>query len=139
MKRKLGRHPAALVACAFSLVLVAAACSTADPSGGEHVIAADALKARIDAGDDFLLVDVRTAFERKRGYIPGSTHMPLDELRDRAASLPKDKDIVVYCYSGSRSAQAVKFLLNSGLTRVWDYSGSWREWTAKRYPTKKDE
>ncbi|MCC6159601.1 MAG: rhodanese-like domain-containing protein [Deltaproteobacteria bacterium] len=121
------------------LVLVAAACSTAAEPGGGHVMATEELKTRIDAGEDFLLIDVRTAFERKRGYIPGSTHMPLDELRARTASLPKDKDIVVYCYSGSRSAQAVKYLMKNGFTRVWDYSASWRGWTAKGYPTKRDE
>ncbi len=139
MRKTIRRGLVAIAVGAITPILLAVACSTAAEPGGGHVISTEELKTRIDAGEDFLLIDVRTAFERKRGFIPGSTHMPLDELRERAASLPKDKDIVIYCYSGSRSAQAVKYLLKNGFTRVWDYSASWRGWTAKGYPVKKDD
>ena len=45
---------------------------------------------------------------RKR-FIPGSTHIPLDELRERLSELPRDREIITYCQSGQRSYYAAVF------------------------------
>ncbi len=49
-----------------------------------------------------LLLNVRRPDERARGFIPGSLHIPLDELRRRVSELPHDREIITYCQSGQR-------------------------------------
>ena len=61
-----------------------------------------------------LLLDVRRPDERAHGFIPGSTHIPLDELRQRLNELPRDREIVAYCQSGLRSYIAVRLLRQHG-------------------------
>ena len=74
-----------------------------------------------------LLLDVRSEAERKAGFIPGSTHIPLSELRRRVDELPKDREIVVSCQSGQRSYFAARFLSQRGY-RVRNLTGSYRTW-----------
>lgn len=76
-----------------------------------------------------LLLDVRRADERARGFIPGSVHIPLDELRQRLAELPRDREIVAYCQSGQRSYNAARILSQNGF-RVRNLSGAYRTWKA---------
>src|SRR4029453_8227990 len=66
-----------------------------------------------------LLVDVRTGPERAVAAIEPSLHIGLDRFVDRApAEIPKDRDVVVYCHVGARSAQAAVWLKASGWPRV---------------------
>lgn len=74
-----------------------------------------------------LLLDVRRPDERARGFIPGSVHIPLDELRARLGELPRDREIVVYCQSGQRSYFACRLLVQRGF-RVRNLTGSFRTW-----------
>src|SRR5690606_2728538 len=53
-----------------------------------------------------IVVDVRKAAEREEGFIPGSIHIPLAELRRRLAEVPDDRPVVVYCAGGWRSSVA---------------------------------
>ena len=65
------------------------------------------------------LVDVRTAGEFARGHLDGAVNIPVGELAARLASLgPKDKPIIVYCASGTRSAMAQRTLRGSGYESV---------------------
>ena len=61
-----------------------------------------------------LLLDVRRPDERAKGFIPGSTHIPLDELRVRLTELPRDRKIIAYCQSGLRSYIATRILKQHG-------------------------
>lgn len=61
-----------------------------------------------------LLLDVRRPDERACGFIRGSTHIPLDDLRQRLNELPRDREIVAYCQSGQRSYNAVRLLRQHG-------------------------
>jgi rhodanese-related sulfurtransferase len=89
---------------------------------------------RLQAGDDFILLDVRTPEEWADGHIDGATLIPLDELETRAASeLPKDADIVVYCRSGNRSAQAADYLVGAGYSYISDMGGI-QDWQAAGLP-----
>jgi len=72
-----------------------------------------------------LVLDVRRADERAKGCIPGSMHIPLDELRARIAELPKDKEIIASCQSGQRSYFACRLLAQHGF-KVRNLAGSWR-------------
>jgi NADPH-dependent 2,4-dienoyl-CoA reductase/sulfur reductase-like enzyme/rhodanese-related sulfurtransferase len=73
------------------------------------------------------LLDVRRADERCAGAIPGSIHIPLDDLRERMDELPRDREIIVHCQSGQRSYFACRVLVQHGF-RVRNLSGSWRTW-----------
>lgn len=76
------------------------------------------------AASDAVLVDVRTIQEYREGHIPESRNVPLQQL-DRIASVTKDKDtqLFVYCYSGSRSRQAVSMLRQMGYSNVKNIGG----------------
>ena len=73
---------------------------------------------------DFLLLDVRTQAEFDRGHIPGAVCLPADMI---AADMPfpfgKDAEILVYCQSGHRSADAASKLRTLGFTDVSDIGG----------------
>ena len=62
-----------------------------------------------------VLVDVREASERARGYAPGSRHLPLAQLKHRLAELPSDRPIAFICQSGRRSAIALTAARRAGL------------------------
>jgi rhodanese-related sulfurtransferase len=81
-----------------------------------------------------LLLDVRTAGERAKGSIPGSLHIPLDQLRARLNELPEDREIVVYCQSGQRSYFACRLLAQRGF-RVRNLTGSYRTWRTALIPS----
>jgi NADPH-dependent 2,4-dienoyl-CoA reductase/sulfur reductase-like enzyme/rhodanese-related sulfurtransferase len=78
-----------------------------------------------------LLLDVRRDDERAKGSIPGSIHIPLDQLRSRMDELPHDREIVVYCQSGQRSYYAARILTQHGY-RVRNLTGSYRTWKTAR-------
>lgn len=77
--------------------------------------------------DKTCLIDVRSRAERDRGFIPGSMHIPLPELRKRLSEVPKDKNIVTYCQSGQRSYNASRFLKQNGFS-VKNLSGGYLTW-----------
>ncbi len=81
------------------------------------------LKARMDAGEVELLLDVRENWEHSLAAIPGSTHIPLGELIDRMQELMFEEDIVVYCHFGERSQRAAVILKESGVPRVTNLTG----------------
>ena len=71
-----------------------------------------------------VLLDVRTPQEYREGHIPGSINVPLQSL-STADQIPAGKDtlLFVYCYSGARSAQAVKALAQMGYINVKNIGG----------------
>ena len=75
-----------------------------------------------------LVLDVRNATERSKGFIPGSTHIPLEELRSRLHELPRDKEIIAACHSGQRSYYACRILTQRGF-RARNLTGAWRTWS----------
>ena len=75
--------------------------------------------------ENVCIVDVRTEEERKAKFIPGSLHIPIDDLRSRLSELPQNKDIVVYCEIGLRGYLAYRILTQHGFTQVKNLSGGW--------------
>ena len=63
------------------------------------------LKRKMDAKEDFFLLDVREPNEYQIGRIPGSTLIPLGEVPQRYQEIPQDREIVVHCKMGGRSAK----------------------------------
>jgi rhodanese-related sulfurtransferase len=74
-----------------------------------------------------VLLDIRRPDERAKGFIPGSIHIPLDQIRARMNELPRDKEVVVHCLSGQRSYFACRILAQHGF-RVRNLTGSYRTW-----------
>lgn len=89
---------------------------------------ADQLRQRLQKEKLFIL-DVREVFEHQTQKIPGSALIPLGELQRRIGELEKhrDKEIIVYCHSGSRSMSACKFLHTQGFNVV-NLSGGILRW-----------
>jgi rhodanese-related sulfurtransferase len=83
-------------------------------------------------GGDYVLIDVRTEFELKSGYIPGAVHIPHTELESRIGELniPKDQRIVVYCEAGVRSKKGANALLDEGYTNIIDITDGMVGWRA---------
>ena len=91
-------------------------------------ITAAEVKARLEAKDDFLFLDVRSPMEYKQEHLPGSTLIPLGELRSRLAELPRDKDIVTFCKVSLRGYEAARILQGAGFTRVRVMDGGVAAW-----------
>ena len=82
-----------------------------------------------DLGEDEVLLDVRSAEEREASMIPGSMHIPLDELRGRLDELDTSKQLIVHCFSGQRSYFAYRMLRLRGFN-VRNLTGGIRSWQA---------
>lgn len=81
------------------------------------------LIGRMDAEDDFVLVDVRTLGEMFQGVLPSAMATPLNQLPAVVEELPRDKDVIIYCRTGARSAQACAYLMSMGLQSVFNLRG----------------
>ena len=75
-----------------SLVVVAPAWPQRSATAKETK--ADALKAKLDAGEKVLVIDVRSDEEVKSGSIPGAIHIPMEQLEARMKDVPKDVQLV---------------------------------------------
>jgi adenylyltransferase/sulfurtransferase len=87
------------------------------------------LSARIAAGESFEIVDVREPHEWAIARIEGARLIPLASLDSRVSELSRDREIVVHCKAGARSAQAVKRLRAAGFTRVVNLAGGIQRWS----------
>lgn len=87
------------------------------------------VRAKRAAGEPVVLLDVRTAAERSARSIPGSLHVPLQELPRRIAELEPSRgsEIVCYCASGARSASAARLLKAQGF-RAANLAGGILSW-----------
>lgn len=81
-----------------------------------------------------LIVDVRETSEWDAGHVQGAVLIPLGDLSTRLAEVPKDREVVVMCRSGRRSAQARDYLLQMGYTTVTSLAGGINEWKAQGLP-----
>ena len=83
---------------------------------------------------DAMILDVREAEELDELAVPGVTHIPLGSLQAVAGNLPGDRDLLVICRSGVRSAFATQFLLASGFQRTLNISGGVIAWAQAELP-----
>ncbi len=80
------------------------------------------------------LLDVRSPVEWAAGHLPGSSNIPIADLGERLAEVPRDRLVVVHCQSGSRAAIAASLLRARGVADVRVFSGGFAEWSAAGYP-----
>jgi rhodanese-related sulfurtransferase len=101
-------------------------------ANGCQNIGPEELDKKMKSGEDFLLLDVRTPQEHAAQAIEGSYLLPLQELGFRMNELPRNKEIVVYCRVGNRSAYACSYLTRMGYKvknleggiMLWNMSGN---------------
>ena len=105
-------------------------------AAGSTILATE-LKAKMDAGEDFLLVDVREPAEFEIVSIPGAVLIPKGEILNgnALASLPQDKQIILHCKSGVRSAEALAALKAAGLSNSVHVQGGVLAWAAQVDPS----
>ncbi|MBX3062195.1 MAG: rhodanese-like domain-containing protein [Anaerolineae bacterium] len=102
---------------------------------GTSLSAADA-KTRIEQGSPLFILDVRQPEEFQGGHITGAKLIPLAELTNRLKELPKDKEILCVCASGSRSSAATRLLSNAGY-KALNMRGGMTGWRLAGFPMKK--
>ncbi len=93
------------------------------------------LRAKLDGGEQIEILDVREPVERDIARLANTKEIPLGELHERLNELPKDREIVVYCLTGNRSAQAARLLSEAGFAKVRSLQGGIRAWTDEIDPT----
>jgi rhodanese-related sulfurtransferase len=97
------------------------------------------VKRRMDAGEKFLLVDVREDNEWANGHLPSAVHMGRGIIeRDIETAVPDaGTKMVLYCGGGFRSALVADNLQKMGYTSVESMDGGWKGWLAAGLPTAK--
>ena len=92
-----------------------------------------ALRKRLDAGEDLLLLDVREPFEAEIARIEGARLIPLGDVEKALADLApwRERQVVIHCQTGGRSRQACRTLLANGFTRVDNLRGGIEAWSGE--------
>lgn len=99
-------------------------------------VSIDDVKARLDRGDKFVLVDVREESEYAKDHLPGAIHLGKGIIeRDIEERVPElSTPIVLYCGGGYRSALAADNLQKMGYSNVLSMDGGIRGWREKHFP-----
>ncbi len=97
---------------------------------------ADQLSKNIDS-NNIQVIDVRALSEFNEGRIPGSTHIHLGYLKDRLDEVDRQKNKVMVCASGARSAIAASLLQANGFEKIINLEGGFDAWKNAGYPVEK--
>lgn len=110
-----------------------------DARGRIREVSVAEVKAMIDRGRRFHLVDVREESEWANGHLPGARHLGKGIIeRDIESAIPDlHEEIVLYCGGGFRSALSADNLQKMGYTNVVSMDGGWRGWTEAGFPVEK--
>src|SRR5882762_6930740 len=106
-----------------------------EPAPVEGDIEPTEVKAKMDRGDQFVLIDVREPHEYQICSIPNAKLIPLGDLPKRVNELDSADEIIAHCKSGMRSAKAVEFLKQAGFKKVRNMKGGILAWSDKVDPT----
>jgi adenylyltransferase/sulfurtransferase len=100
------------------------------PAPADHIgeTTVDELDRRLKGGEAVFILDVRNPEEYQICRIAGSTLIPLPELPQRFGELDRNRDMVVHCKSGMRSAKAIQFLRQQGFTKLKNLKGGILAW-----------
>jgi rhodanese-related sulfurtransferase len=99
-------------------------------------ITPEKLAERLKAGSPSVtLLDVRELDEREAARIEPSLHIPMNEVPARKAEIPRDRPLVVYCHSGTRSMMVAGYLEGQGFTGVSNLTGGIDAWSLRVDPT----
>ena len=99
-------------------------------------ITATELKQRLDRGDDIQLIDVREPNEYEIARIPGTTLIPLGQVTNRIGEIDANRETVVHCKMGGRSAKAIEALKRAGFAgRLLNLKGGITAWSNEVDPS----
>jgi len=93
------------------------------------------LKERLDRGERVFLLDVREPHEWQIAHLPGAALIPMNRIPASLHELPTTEEIVVYCKTGGRSAQVLRFLYNAGFRRIKNLKGGIDRWAVEVDPS----
>jgi rhodanese-related sulfurtransferase len=91
-------------------------------------ITPEQLRRQLEGGTPPFMLDVREPEEMADGVIPGSVNIPMDDVERRLRELPIDREIVVICHMGMRSASVARRLKALGYDPVTNLSGGVHAW-----------
>lgn len=95
----------------------------------ELEISPELVREMADAGEDFVLLDVRDDAEWEKAHLEGAIHIPLPELESRIGELEPSREVIVYCHLGDRSVDACLVLWNAGFRKVRNLTGGIDAWS----------
>ena len=93
------------------------------------------LKARLDAGEDIEIIDVREGWEVNIGTLPDAIHIPMDEIPDSLDKIATDKPVVIMCHTGRRSEEVTYWLETEGFENVLNLVGGIADWIREVDPS----
>jgi adenylyltransferase/sulfurtransferase len=94
------------------------------------------LKQRLDNGDDIQIIDVRDDNEFAFNRIPNAVHIPLGQVLSRMNEIDPNRETVMHCKMGGRSARAIDALQRSGFTgKLANLKGGILAWSDEVDPT----
>ena len=147
MNRPSARRALAILVLGTAALVAACSPASTSPSSGTPSASAaadslQALPAEVSTAEALALresgafiLDVRQPDEWAAGHIPDATLIPLGDLATRIAEVPRDRQVVVVCRSGNRSAQGRDILLGADYPSVTSMAGGMKDWAAAGYPT----
>lgn len=91
--------------------------------------------ARRDQGETPVLLDVREDWELGIAHVDGAVHIPMGDIPARLGELDPQREVVVLCRSGGRSAQVARFLERQGFSSVWNLAGGILAWAQQVDPS----
>lgn len=91
--------------------------------------------SRREAGEDFVLLDVREPRELAIASIAGALHIPMAQIPARIAELDRDRRVVVMCHSGGRSQAVAGYLQHQGFEKVSNLVGGITRWSREVDPS----
>lgn len=99
-------------------------------------ITATELKARIDAGENVQLIDVRQPHEYEYARIPAAKLIPMSEIMTRLDELDPGREAIVHCHTGGRSARVIEALERSGYEgKLTNLAGGIMGWSTEVDPS----
>jgi rhodanese-related sulfurtransferase len=93
-----------------------------------------ALKVLLECAQPPLVLDVRENWERAAARLPGTVDIPMMEVPQRLAELPRDRQIVVMCHGGVRSLKVAHFLAQNGFSQLANLTGGIHAWACEVDP-----
>jgi adenylyltransferase/sulfurtransferase len=88
------------------------------------------VRARLERGDSFRLIDIREPYEHAIAAIDGAVLLPMSQAQNWIGSLSRDEDVVLFCHHGSRSQQLARYLAERlGFSNIANMVGGIDEWS----------
>jgi len=96
-----------------------------------NTITVKELKEKLDAGEDIQVIDVREDYEVDAASF-GAQHIPMGEVPARTDEIAKDKQVIIHCRSGKRSANVINYLeQNHSFENLYNLTGGIKAWAAE--------